>query len=552
VLLLLGIGFVAGLVTAISPCVLPVLPLVLGGGATGGRRKPYAIVAGLVTTFTLFTLFATALLDAVGLPKDFLRNLSLVLLLLLAAGLLFPQVGYLLERPFYRFTRRRQTDDLGGGFLLGASLGLVFVPCAGPVLAAVTVKAAENEVSPRVFALMLAYALGAALPMLAIAVGGQRASERTRFLRAHAQGLRRAAGLVFAVVALAIALDLDRPLQTALPGYTASLQRVFEQNSYSKDRLADLRGGRAPAQSSSETAALKDYGQAPDFIGISHWLNTPGDKGLTMSDLRGRVVLVDFWTYSCINCLRTLPYLNAWYRTYHSKGLVIVGVHTPEFAFEHELSNVRKATRQLAVKYPVALDNGYDTWNAYGNQYWPAEYFVDRRGHVRYTHFGEGAYDTKERLIRKLLGERSDAMPVASRLTDQTPQDALTPESYLGYSRVDRLVGDRLVPNRFAPYTLPPALQLHQLAYAGTWKVESERIVAGLSARLRLRFHARKVFLVLGGKGRVQVYFDGKHRGSVAVTQDRLYTLLRLPRARTGLLDLWFTPGVEAYAFTFG
>src|SRR5438874_2111343 len=433
----IGLAFVAGVITAVSPCVLPVLPIVLAGGATGGTRRPFAIIAGLVVSFTTFTLAAAALLDALGLPQDLLRNVAIALLFVLAATLLVPRLGVLLERPFAFLTRRRG-GELGGGFVLGVSLGLVFVPCAGPVLATITVLAAQRKVGFDAVVLTLLYALGAGVVLLAIALGGQRVSRR---LRARGETLRRIAGVVLAASAVAIAFDLDTSLQTHLGGYSSSLQKHVEDTGYAQKHLQSLRGsGNALAATKPAGSAIPDYGPAPDFLGISHWLNS---KPLSITDLRGKVVLVDFWTYSCINCLRTLPHLRAWYAAYHARGLEIVGVHTPEFAFEHVLSNVRKATHGLDVTWPVALDNKYATWNAYSNQYWPAEYLVDRTGHVRRAHFGEGEYDKSEQLIRILLGKG-----VPKRTTDvadATPTGLLSPETYLGTYRLDpaRYVGKR-------------------------------------------------------------------------------------------------------------
>src|SRR5256714_5331154 len=305
-LLLLGIGFLAGVVTAISPCVLPVLPIVLGGGATSEtKRRPYAIIAGLVTSFVVFTLFATWLLMKLGLPQDFLRNLAIVLLFVLAASLLVPQLGELLERPFQRFSRRRG-GDLGGGFLLGASLGLVFVPCAGPVLTVITVKAASMAIGWKTVLLTLAYALGAAVPMLAIARGGQAMAKR---LRPNAGRLRMGVGVLIALAPVGIVFHLDTKAQTSIGDYTNVLQGKIERNSYAKKQLRNLQGGntKLAAAAQSGDGALQNLGKAPDFRGISHWLNTPGDRPLTIRGLRGKVVLIDFWTYSCINCLRTLP-----------------------------------------------------------------------------------------------------------------------------------------------------------------------------------------------------------------------------------------------------
>jgi cytochrome c biogenesis protein CcdA/thiol-disulfide isomerase/thioredoxin len=540
-LVLIGIGLAAGFITAISPCVLPVLPIIFAGGATGSRRKPFAIIAGLIVSFTAFTLFGVWLLKKLGLPEDLLRNLAIALLFLVAATLLFPKVEELVQRPFLRLTRR-PSGDLGGGFLLGASLGLVFVPCAGPVLAAITVVGATQDVGARAIVLTLAYATGAAIPMLLVAFGGRAGMTA---LRPHAHRIRQALGIVVALTALAIALNVDRHFQTALPGYTEALQKKVEQSGRAQRELQKIRG----ATQVSDTE-LHDAGAAPELAGLSDWINS---KPLTLKELRGKVVLVDFWTYSCINCLRTLPHVKAWDRTYRKDGLVVLGVHTPEFAFEHVPSNVRGAVRRLGVEYPVALDNDYGTWDAFRNQYWPAKYLIDRRGHIRFVHFGEGEYDTTESRIRTLLGESSKMLPVSNELSDPTPKGLMTPESYLGYQRLARFSDRTITPDRFASYHFPDQdLQENELSYSGRWRVGPEDIVAGPNARLRLHFLAHSVHLVLGGHGNVRVLLDGKPARTVRVDGSRLYTLLDLPGQREGLLELRFTPGVRGYAFTFG
>src|SRR6478735_1267576 len=464
-LILLPIAFAAGIVTAVSPCVFPVLPILFAGGASGGRRRPYAIIAGLVTSFAVFTLIATWLLRQLHLPQDFLRNLSIGLLFLVAASLIFPQVGVWIERPLARLSRRAPNSDLGGGFLLGASLGLVFVPCGGPIIGAISANAARVHLGWQTVAITLAYALGAALPMLAIAALGQRA---TRRIRMNAQALRMGLGIVLALAALALVFNADTKLQTWFPDYTHALQGV-ERSSIARDELAKLQR-RGPSPFKAQTAAdkLTDYGPAPDFAGISEWINS---KPLTLQRLRGKVVLVDFWTYSCINCLRTLPHLEAWNAAYRKDGLVILGVHTPEFAFEHVTSNVRAAVKRLGIKYPVVQDNRFKTWDNYSNQYWPAEYLIDKTGHVRHTHFGEGKYGETEHMIRDLLGARGADAP---KLADPTPTDLLTPETYLGYERLNNYVGTPVSPNKVGRYRLPDPLPQNTVAYGGRWKVDAE------------------------------------------------------------------------------
>ena len=538
--LLLAIGFLAGVITAISPCVLPVLPILLAGGASGGSRRPFAIVAGLVASFVTFTLLAAWLLDLLGLPRDLLRNLAIALLFVVAATLLVPRLAALLERPFAALTRRRFGDS-GGGFVLGISLGLVFVPCAGPVLAYITVAAASREVDAKAVFLTIAYAAGAAVPMLAVALGGQRAARRFR-----APALRPILGVVVAAAALAIVFNLDVRAQTALGDYTIWLQEPVERTDFV---ARELGGGRVPAARADDS--LPDFGPAPELRGIQEWLNTPGGRPLALEELRGKVVVIDFWTYSCVNCLRTFPHLKAWDAAYRDDGLTIVGVHSPEFAFEHVPSNVRDAVRRLGLRYPVALDNDFATWNAYANQYWPAKYLIDRRGNIRYAHFGEGAYEQTERLIRRLLAAPVTDRPVEASLADATPRGEITAETYLGYLRADRYAGS-LVRERESAYRFPRSFVPHQLAYSGRWRIERERAVAGRDARLRFRVLARDVFLVLGGRGRVEVLVSGRRVRTVRVDGHRLYELVDGDRKRDALIELRVDRGLEAYAFTFG
>lgn len=544
--LLIGVAFVAGIVTAISPCVLPVLPIVFAGGATGDRRRPYAIVAGLVWSFTLFTLVATALLSALGLPDDLLRNIAIAVVLLVGISLLWPRLGAIVERPFQALGRRKP-GGMGGGFLLGVSLGLLFTPCAGPVIAAVAVLAATQRFSVQGVLVTFAYALGAGVVFLLLAIGAQRGMT-LRSVRSRAPRIRQALGGLIVAVAIVMALGLDTKLAAHVPGYTRALQGL-EESAAAQDRLDSLLAG----ESHFEGSKLQDYGQAPEFQGISQWLNS---KPLTLASLRGKVVLIDFWTYSCVNCIRTLPYVKRWYDTYRDAGLVVVGVHTPEFAFEHVPGNVENAVQSFGIDYPVALDNDFGTWTAWGNRYWPAEYYIDRQGHVRYAHFGEGDYAGTEKVIRTLLAEKNLPAPVSGSISDKTPQGLLTRETYLGTDRLSSLVGSPVVEGREATYTIPQDVPLNDVAYGGRWLVERERIVAGEAARLRLAYHARNVYLVLGKgetDGSVDIAVDGKHVKTVTVTGDRLYTLVALPGpAADHTLDLSFSPGTEAYAFTFG
>jgi cytochrome c biogenesis protein CcdA/thiol-disulfide isomerase/thioredoxin len=546
-LVLLGVAVLAGVITAISPCVLPVLPILLAGSATStDRRRPFAIVAGLVVSFTTFTLAGAALLSALGLPEDLLRDIAIVALLVLAASLLSQRVAWILERPFLFLTRRRVGRD-SNGFVVGLSVGLVFVPCAGPVLAAVTALAASGEVGIRIVLVTGAYAIGAAIPMLAIAVGGQRLGSGMRVVRTHAVAARMFSGVVVGVTALAIAFGADQRFTTAVPGYTETLQQRVEANRTAQQELEKLTG------SDDGVAAQGVRPRAPDFQDIRLWLNTQDGRAASLASLRGRVVLVDFWTYSCINCLRTLPHLEAWDRAYRRAGLTIVGVHSPEFAFERVPDNVRSAVSRLGVRYPVALDNGFATWRAYGNNYWPAEYLIDRSGRIRHVHYGEGAYRETENVIRHLLGEKTRARRTS--VADRTPRDLTTGESYLGYERLVNLANrGQLAFDTEASYRFPSvSLGPDELAYGGSWTVESSRIVAGRDARLRLNFRANEIFLVLAGTGRVEALVNGRPSRTIRVSgTPRLHTIARFPKLTRGLLELRFSQGLEGYAFTFG
>src|ERR671935_671836 len=528
--ILVPIAFVAGLITAFTPCILPVLPIILTGGAEGTRRRPLAIVAGLVTTFTLFTLAGAWIWSELHIPSKYQIRIGAALLLLLALTLIVPKVGEWLERPLL-FLTRRGAADTGGGFLLGSSLGLVFVPCTGPLLGALITNVGSHRVGGWTVFALIAFALGMGVPLLLVAQGSRRVA--TSF-RAHAQTVRIVGGIVMTAFAVIIYQGWLEGLQKKAPNFALTVERWLEGGHTARKELARLQGrsskqhfgaAKPTPPSKNELASrlmklpLGDYGAAPNFHGISRWLNS---KPLSIASLSGHVVLVDFWTYSCINCLRTLPHLEQWYRAYHSKGFVIVGVHTPEFEFEHDYGNVRNAVARLGVRYPVAMDNDYATWNAYQNQYWPAEYLIDQRGEVRHVNFGEGEYGTTDKDIRLLL-EAGGTSTLASpkEKPDLTPTTNLTPESYLGYSRLQRYAGSHIDPDVPHVYTFPRSLGSDELAYGGTWTVQNTRIVAGDDARLRLHFHAHDVYIVLGGHGTVRARVDGRPERTVRVGGDR-------------------------------
>ncbi len=528
----------------------------MAGGATGTSRwRPYLVIAGLVASFSAVVLVGGSLLSFLHLPHQFLRDLGIAMLLLLALGLLVPRVGELLEKPFVRLGAKRQSGSTNG-FVLGASLGLLFVPCAGPVLATITTVASTHRVGFASVLLTVAYALGTAVPLLGFALVARRTATGWKRLRNRTPLMRRVAGRVLGATALAILFNLTQPLQTSLPGFTSALENRIEGSAAAAKQLDALKGVHTKrfAARSDPAALLPDLGPAPDFTGITHWLNTPGDQPLILSSLRGKVVLVDFWTYSCINCQRTLPHVEGWYNTYKDAGFVVVGVHTPEFDFEHVVSNIRSSAAQLGVDYPIAVDNSYGTWNAYNNEYWPAEYLIDQRGHVRHTNFGEGDYGGTESAIRSLLHAGGvSRLPDTTTAANQTPTEAVTPETYLGYQRLADYAGSPVQPNAPAAYTFPASLPHNGLALAGQWTVGPEADAAGPGARLELSFRAEHVYLVLGGTGTVDVSVAGRHLSTVHVSGvPGLYTLVSSARAESGVLELDVSAGVSAYDFTFG
>jgi len=562
VLITTAFAVLAGAATALSPCVLPVLPVALAAGSTGGRRRPLGVAIGLAGAFALAAVLLTRALDAFGLPGDSVRALAIAVLAGFGIALVVPRLGEALEGRLSRLGRHGVAAGRGDGFrsglVLGASLGLVYAPCAGPILAAVV--ALDAAVSAERLALGLAYGIGAAIALLAVMTLGR---SLTRRLAPYAGRLQQGFGVVMVAVAVLLAAGADRDFQAAiaddLPAVLVNPSGELEETGAVRRSLARVRGDAAPraAERRAGEPLLDDDGPAPEFTGIARWLNVPDGREPSMRALRGSVVLVDFWTYSCINCLRTLSHLRSWDDRYRAAGLTIVGVHTPEFAFERRESNVRDAIAANRLRYPVALDNDYGTWNAWGNQYWPAKYLVDARGRVRYWHFGEGEYERTERAIRALLAEagRTPGMDGAESVpAERAATGVTTPETYLGWERAARFV-ERPQPGRRDFGDAEHALDPDQFALGGTWTIEDERAIAGPRARIDARVGARRVFLVMGSPDRardVRVLVDGRPVRTVRVHAQRLYRLLDFGRVERRLVTLELDPGVAAYAFTFG
>ncbi len=597
--LLMLFGLLAGAGTALSPCVLPVLPIALSAGATGGRRRPLGIVIGLALSFTFATVALVYVLSALGLPDDLLRTFAIVVLLAFGVTLLVPPLAARVEAWLSQIAgrvgggpRSGRGDGFGSGLLVGASLGVVYAPCAGPILAGVITVSASQAFTAGRLAVALCYGIGSAAVLYALMLGGRRL---TAPLARRSGRLQMAMGAVMVLVALAMLGNYDLRFQSRiakdLPAFLVDPTKSLEDTASARNALADIHGkrsavgaavakaqggsasetgsgdGAAAAHAADPSAHLPVIAPAPDFTGNQRWFNTPGDKPLSLKSLRGRVVLVDFWTYTCINCLRTLPYLEAWDKQYRAEGLTIVGVHTPEFPFEKDASNVSAAIAREGIEYPVAQDNEMATWNAYGNQYWPAEYFVDAKGRVRYAHFGEGEYDKKEKVIRSLLAEagRRVGKGMSGASGVEPSLDLSTPETYLGAERAERFANGTIFAGD-QNFGTPPTPGQDQLAYGGKWKIASDSATAEDGAALDVHFGARRVYLVLGSPGRarhVRVLLDGKpitaeeagsdvHNGVATITGQRLYSLVNLPAVERRVLTLQPDAGVTGYAFTFG
>lgn len=413
-ILLIIFAFIAGLVTVLSPCILPILPLILSsslGGEHIGKARPLGVIVGFVASFTVFTLFLSTLVSLTGIPADTLRLVSVGVIAFLGVSFLIPRFQILLEKVFSRLTglvpKQTKRKGFGSGLLVGFSLGLLWTPCVGPILASVISLALSGNVTWAAFFITLAYALGTALPMLLIMWGGRELLMRVPWLMRNTGNIQKAFGVLMILTAIAIYTNFDRKFQTYIittfPQYGAGLTKL-EDKAFLREELDQLNNrtdAKNPEKSSSDILLSKGI-PAPEIIPGGVWMNS---SPLSLQELRGKVVLIDFWTYSCINCQRTLPYLKKWHEKYADKGLVIIGVHSPEFEFEKAEKNVRKAVQDFGLMYPIVQDNNFATWRNYNNRYWPAKYFIDKDGNIRHSHFGEGAYDESEEVIQTLLEE---------------------------------------------------------------------------------------------------------------------------------------------------
>jgi cytochrome c biogenesis protein CcdA/thiol-disulfide isomerase/thioredoxin len=600
------LAFLGGVLTILSPCILPVVPFVLARTEQPFARSTLPLLVGMAATFA-----AISTLAAVGGGwavhfNNYGRIAALIILTLSALALLSRRFADWATRPIVALGARLSEQRAAGrggivpSLVLGVATGFLWAPCAGPILGLILTSAALQGPSTTTTVLLLAYALGAVCSLAAVAAASTRVIAALKRSFAAGEWLRRTLGVAVLLAVVSIALGWDTGILTRLSiGGTNSLEQSLiaridpraggaagrgamqgsMQNSMqgSMSGAITMSGGKDSMMSGAKPAAsLPVEGELPALSGAVAWLNSPP---LTPQALRGKVVLIDFWTYSCINCLRALPYVKSWWERYRNDGLVVIGVHAPEFPFEKDLGNVKRAVHDLGITYPVALDNDYAIWRGFDNQYWPAHYFIDASGRIRGHHFGEGDYSGSEELIRRLLREAG-----AAQLPSESPSirgsgveaaanldEVGSPETYVGYDRADNFVspGGEVHDTPHA-YRAPGALDLNQWALSGDWRVEPERAVATASpAAIVFRFSARDLHLVLGpgatGPIRFRITLDGhppgadhgvdvQPDGSGEVSEQRLYQLLRQssPQGEHTFRIEFLDPGVQAYSFTFG
>lgn len=572
-IILLFFAFLSGLVTILAPCIWPLLPIVLSTSLKGGKSKSLGITLGILTTFGILTLGISYAVKFFGLDPNILRVVAVVILIILGLSMAIPFFARILEGIVSRFAGKiGQTGvhtGFSGGFITGAALGVVWTPCAGPILAAIATLSATSSVNSGIILVTVAYLIGVGIPLFIFSYGGQKLISDTRFLSKYTGKIQQIFGVVLIATAIMIATNYDKVLQIkildSLPAYS-NLITSFEKSDLIETELNKLTGRKSITTTNTDKLFNANT-PAPELTGITKWLNTEG-KQIKLSDLKGKVVLIDFWTYTCINCIRTLPHVTSWYDKYNKDGFVVVGVHTPEFEFEKDTNNVANAIKQYNINYPVAQDNNYSTWNAYSNQYWPAHYLIDANGVIRRIHFGEGEYEETEEAIRALLKEAGkDIAQQIDAMPDNTPQNELSPETYIGSKRMLYLIPNGKAAKGTQTFTTPKNITPNHFGFGGTWKISDEYSTAEKDGSLTYNFNAAKVFLVMRPEkdpGTVEVYLDGVlipqkyagtdvKNGKLTIDTDRLYELVSLQNVETHRLKLVYkTPGIQTYAFTFG
>jgi len=467
-------SFLAGVLTIGAPCILPMLPIILGAsvGHTS-KTRPLFITLGFVATFSVAGLTLSIIVQRLMIAPDLLRNIAVAGLAFFGLLMLFPRIFEVLAQRLSGLSTQAQqiSQKAGsknfGGFVLGMILGLIWTPCAGPILGSILTLIATQSNFGQATALLLAYSAGAGVPMLAIAYGGQAITTRVRSVAKYTNIIQKLFGGIILLLAVAMYFQYDLKLQAKILEYY-SFPTLEEK--LIKPKLDHSSAPSIKINSNITISDLPSYGQAPDFKSIVSWINT--DKNLTMSDLKGKVVLVDFWTYSCINCIRTLPYVTSWYEKYKDSGFVVIGVHTPEFEFEKVLDNVKTATKRYGINYPVVLDNNFGTWNNYKNRYWPAHYLIDRDGNIRYYHFGEGKYEETENAIAQLLGMKAEV----AKIIEEPDKNIRTPEIYFGTDRLEYLTNSQSPSASGKQFSLPAQQEENHFALEGIWKFDKEYV----------------------------------------------------------------------------
>ena len=562
--ILIIFAFLAGVVTILSPCILPLLPVILAGGVGGGKSRPWGVVSGFILSFTFFTLSLSALVSLLRIPPESLRWFAATMVFIFGLVMAVPVLKDWFLVQAGRFTPRRKSSIPGSqpkgfwtGFTLGLSLGLVWAPCAGPIMASVITLAVSQRVNTSSVFLTLSYSLGTAVPLLLIMLGGKTLLGRLPFLTKNTAAIQRGFGILMILTSLALFTGLDRRIQSALlevfPNYGSGLTAIEDQDLV-RTELDKL--DRTGEKNTGSQGFVLPAGQDVLTRTQGDWINSPP---LTLEGLKGKVVLVDFWTYSCINCVRTLPYLRSWNDKFAQQGLVILGVHSPEFAFEKDLGNLKSAMKDLGVTWPVVQDNDFGIWNAFKNRYWPAHYLFDKTGVMVQSHFGEGGYAETEALIKQLLEDNSTAKP----LREPELTQGRTAETYLGRARSDKFLFQGSEPKGPGQYLPPQDLPLGSWSLSGSWNREEEKIISEGEGVLRIHFFARNVYLVAGPAGKesvkASVTVDGKpagtsdvQNGEWVISLPRMYHLFQSEDPREGILEIKVAPGTAFFAFTFG
>ena len=547
-------AFLGGILTVAAPCILPMLPILLGANVgQGSKRRPLFIVLGFIVSFAAASLVLSAIITHLGLSPNALRYGAIALLFVFSVFLVWPLPFELMSAKLSGLINKAnqvgqsQSGDTGA-LLLGLVLGIVWTPCAGPVLGSILTLIATQGSTGQAVILVLAYALGAGVPMLIIAYGSQYVTTKVRGIARYATRIQQIFGVLVFLLALAMIFQYDTVIENKLTAFfpQSSLESKITGTATSNQPVA---AASNVTGSLNEKIAFQNYGKAPEFTGIYHWLNS---DPITMSSLKGKVVLIDFWTYSCINCIRTLPSVTKWYDTYKDKGFIVIGVHTPEFPFEKVTSNVQTAMDHFGIHYPVAQDNDYGTWQAFSNQYWPAEYLIDQNGQIVYEHFGEGNYDHTENAIRQLLGLND---PV-SQNNGQDLSKVNSPEMYFGTDRLQYLTADQKPSEQTTAYQFPSQLKLNNFALVGSWQFSSQeaKLITN-GGKIRLHFSSGKLFMVASSDKpqTITITVDGKEQPAVAVSMSQLYTLFDSVDYTDHVIEITIPDaGFNAFTFTFG